>query len=387
MRIALTHDLPAGGGYRYLIETTVRSACEHEYVLLTTGDDDEVDPRLRAAVKAVEVVPNTRAPGKGRIQPLAALWHNQRATADMIDHGDFDLAVLHPSQTTQAPLALRAIRTTPTVYVAQEVRRRTYEHGYQPWVEVGHPVQRGARRIARAPVEQLLRRADRRAVAAATTLVANSSFSVETIERAYGRTALLCHPGADLDRFPLSSAPRSGVLSVGALDPTKGHDLVVDALALLPPDTRPDLTIVYERHDPRFTELLSTRAGAAGVRLTLERGLSDADLAARYGSVAATVCAARLEPFGLTVLESFASGTPVVAVREGGFCETVTPGRNGELVDRDPDALAAGIARVLSSSSRMDPGTIRASLLPYWTWDRTVDDLHRIYARTAGAGR
>lgn len=383
MRIALTHDLPPGGAYRYLIETTVRSAREHEYVLFVTGDASAVDPRLAAAVRHVESVGGP-APGSGRVRQLRALRRNQRAIGVAIERGGFDLAVLHPSQTTQAPLALLAIDSTPSAYVAQEARRRTYERGYQPWLDAGSPARQAVRRVGRAPLEALLGQLDRRAVHAATAIVANSSFSIEALERAYGRSAYLCHPGADLDQFQPGAAPRAGVLSVGALDPTKGHDLVVEALGLLPDDLRPQLTIVYEREDPRFAALLAEQADRAGVIMKLERGLSEADLAVRYSLAVATICAARLEPFGLTVLESIASGTPVVAVREGGFRETVQPGRNGELVDRDAGALSTGIAHVLSRSADLDPAAVRATLLPYWTWDRTVDDLHQIFARTAG---
>ena len=384
MRIALTHDLPPGGAYRYLVETTVRSAREHDYVLFITGDPAAVDPRLGAAVRRIQSVGAAPAPGSGRVRRLTALARNQRAIAEAIEHEHFDLAVLHPSQTTQAPLALLGLSATPSVYIAQEVRRRTYERGYQPWIDGGSPARRAVRRAARAPVERLLGSADRRAVAAATAIVANSSFTIESIERAYGRTASRCHPGADLDRFQPGSAPRSGVLSVGALDPTKGHDLVVEALGLIPDGMRPQLTIVYEREDPRFAELLIEQADRTGVCMKLERGLSDADLAARYASAVATVCAAQLEPFGLTVLESVAAGTPVVAVREGGFRETVVPGRNGELVERNARAVAAGIQNLLSRTPPLDPSAVRATLLPYWTWDRTVDDLHQVFARTAG---
>ena len=45
-----------------------------------------------------------------------------------------------------------------------------------------------------------------------------------------------------------------------------------------------------------------------------------------------------LEPFGLAAIEAMASGTPVVAVREAGPCETVVDGETGFLCERDPDA-------------------------------------------------
>jgi glycosyltransferase involved in cell wall biosynthesis len=384
MRIALTHDMPPGGGYRHMVETTVRSATQHEYVLFTTEPVDRIDPRLAGAVAAVETV-EAPDPDDARIEQLHAHWRSQRRIAEAIEAERFDLAVLHPSQVTQAPLALTGLRTTPTVYIAHEVRRRSYERGYQPWIDGGNRAVRVLRRTARAPIDRVLRRADRRAVAAAEVMVANSSYTVDAIGRAYGRAAVCCHPGADLDRFSVGDAPRAGVLSVGALDPTKGHDLVVEALGRLPAERRPALTIVFERHDPRFERQLVAAADRRGVDLTLERGISDTRLAALYRSTAVTACASRGEPFGLTVLESIASGTPVVAVREGGFRESVVPGRNGELVDRDPAAFAHGLELVLSRAAALDPHAVRATLVPYWTWDRTVEDLHRVFVDTVAS--
>ena len=55
-----------------------------------------------------------------------------------------------------------------------------------------------------------------------------------------------------------------------------------------------------------------------------------------------------------------------------------------QLVDRNARAVAGGIQNLLSRTPPLDPSSVRATLLPYWTWDRTVDDLHQVFARTAG---
>ena len=76
-------------------------------------------------------------------------------------------------------------------------------------------------------------------------------------------------------------------------------------------------------------------------------------------------------------------GTPVLAVREGGYRETVLDGTNGILVDRDARSLADGIDRVLELAALSDPASIRKSLIPYWTWERCLDDLHGLLEETA----
>jgi glycosyltransferase involved in cell wall biosynthesis len=50
------------------------------------------------------------------------------------------------------------------------------------------------------------------------------------------------------------------------------------------------------------------------------------------------------EPFGLSVIEAFAAGTPVLAARAGAPAELVEEGRTGRLFEpSDPAALAAAV--------------------------------------------
>jgi glycosyltransferase involved in cell wall biosynthesis len=386
MRIALYHRLPAGGALRFARHAVASTNAEHSYVLFVAADE-RVDTVLAELVDEVRPVPSRASSGvvPGRAGELVRMVAGQRALARAIDDDRFDLALFHPSQVTQAPTAIAHVTSTPTLYFAQEPRRRSYERNYQPWVEA----RRGARRVvadrAKTAYERWITRLDRDAVAAARVVATNSSFSVESIVRAYGRDAVLCHLGVPVDDTPLPARAGSrSFLSVGGLDPTKGHDLVVEALGLIPSSLRPSLTVVGERVDPRFRARLEARASDLDVAVTIRTEVSDDELRACYTSATATVAAARLEPFGLTPLESIALGTPVVAVREGGFRETVTDGVNGVLVDRNPTALAAGMRRVCELADLIDPDTIRKSILPYWSWDRCMDDYRAVLAYAAG---
>src|SRR5215831_2829450 len=57
------------------------------------------------------------------------------------------------------------------------------------------------------------------------------------------------------------------------------------------------------------------------------------------------------EPFGLTMIESMACGTPVIAFRDGSVPEIITDGRNGFIVDSVEEAVEA-VARISSISRR-----------------------------------
>ena len=217
-----------------------------------------------------------------------------------------------------------------------------------------------------------LGRQDRVSVRHATTLLCDSNYMASVIAHTYGRLARVTYPGVDLSAFRLESGTRSDrALSVGALDPTKGHDLVVRALATLHPGERPGLDIVYERALDGYSTFLVALGRDLGVDVALHRGLTDAVLARMYGSALVTICAATLEPFGLTVLESTAVGTPVIAANEGGFRETVQQGRNGLLVERNPASLAAGI-RQIKHGALSDPAQVSLNAVA-WSWERTAD--------------
>jgi glycosyltransferase involved in cell wall biosynthesis len=60
--------------------------------------------------------------------------------------------------------------------------------------------------------------------------------------------------------------------------------------------------------------------------------VTEKELLDLYANCRGLICTAMDEDFGLTPLEAMASGKPVVAVDEGGFRETVTPG-TGMLVE------------------------------------------------------
>jgi glycosyltransferase involved in cell wall biosynthesis len=417
LRVALFHALPPGGAIRALYETVKRFPPEIE-VDLFAADVAPVDRRFAALTAGTShldlssVVASTKtyslpaavrlvAPHIGRFAAFVvggeAMRRVQKAMARDINAGGYDVAFLHACRfSLSVPIA--EWLQVPSVYYAQEARRVGYET--QP-----SPLGAGAKGLTslipmlRRPYEFVGRRRDRRAVGAVDRLLCNSRFSADMLSAAYGVDPVVCYLGVDAEAFPVlehanGSVEGSGngclrVLSVGALHPVKGHDLALRATARAAEvlaERLGELHIVYERQRAGYAEELADLASHLGVELHLHRGITDERLAELYGSASVTVCAARLEPFGLTSLESMSCGTPVVAVAQGGFRETVVDGVNGYLAERETASLAKGIVRVARGELSATPASLHAFVSDNWSWEsaaeRIADELRRQAAET-----
>jgi glycosyltransferase involved in cell wall biosynthesis len=89
------------------------------------------------------------------------------------------------------------------------------------------------------------------------------------------------------------------------------------------------------------------------------------------------------EPFGLSVVESMACGTPVIASRRGSMPELIRDGENGFLVD----SIEAAVESV-SRAGTLDRGRVRASVSQRFAVGRMVEDYLAVYHRVvSGSGQ
>jgi glycosyltransferase involved in cell wall biosynthesis len=107
---------------------------------------------------------------------------------------------------------------------------------------------------------------------------------------------------------------------------------------------------------------------AAGFPLLHEPGAGDAAVAAAYAACAFTVYPSRVEGFGLPVLESLAHGKPCVCAGRGALGETARGGGCLALDDPGPEALAAGLRRLLTDSSALAALAAAARARPIRRW-------------------
>ncbi len=85
------------------------------------------------------------------------------------------------------------------------------------------------------------------------------------------------------------------------------------------------------------------------------------------------------EPFGFSVVEAMACGTPVIAHRRGSMPEIVEPGVNGFLVAGIDEAIGA-----VDDAADLDRAGVRASVEERFAVDRMVDGYLAVYASILG---
>ena len=386
MRIAIVESLPPGGARRASFELGR---------FLTQRHTVDLYQLEHAAGRVFDLAPVVETVYRYPFRPLGGLLDRRlrqghtaprsyvifgplmrvhRRMAEDIRRRGYDAALAHTDPMTQSPYVLRWLGGVPSLYYCQDVLRVRQEQpalaAHRRRLSASRPPLGALRSLEDRLVLPRLSAVDLRNARAATAIAVNSVYSRERVWAAYARPARVCPLGVDAQRFAPSVEPRRfEVLSVGGPTAVKGHDLVIEALARLPEDRRPALRVVV----PARAEAtgLARLAAERGVTFRLEERLDEAQMAERYQRALATVCAARLEPFGLTALESMACATPVVAIEEAGYRESVLAGETGLLVDPEPGAIADGIATLAR-----DPSLARGMgergrqwILEQWRWE------------------
>ena len=178
--------------------------------------------------------------------------------------------------------------------------------------------------------------------------VAISQYVAGRIRRYYNRGASVVYPPVDTAFFrPSREPPGTYLLIVSALVPYKRLDLAIRACAL----AGAPLRIVGS--GPELARLRD----AAGPSVEFLGALSDEQVRAAYQGATAVLLPG-IEDFGIVPVEAQACGRPVVALAQGGACETVVDGSTGVLVAEPTDtAFAAAIDRV--RRGRFDAAAIR----------------------------
>jgi glycosyltransferase involved in cell wall biosynthesis len=170
-------------------------------------------------------------------------------------------------------------------------------------------------------------------------------------------------------RTTLGLPPRY-LLFVGAAQPRKGLDVLLDAHAVQP-ELAPLVLAGPAGWGPTLTT--SSRVRTVGY-------LDEADLRCVVAGAIALVLPSRGEGFGLPVLEAMAAGVPVVcsdlpALREvaGGLATLVPPG----------DAGALGTALAIADSAGHDPGgaAARRAHAARYTWQSCTEATMRAYRK------
>lgn len=195
---------------------------------------------------------------------------------------------------------------------------------------------------------------DRRAAATADRYVANSTHTRNMIRDAYGIDAEVLAPPHSIDpagpQTPVEGCEPGFHLTVSRLLSYKNVPQVVEAFRRMP-DER--LMVVGE--GPLRDELEAGRPPNVALLGTVD----DAELSWLYANATALV-AVSYEDLGLTPVEAALFGTPTLAIRYGGYLDTIVEGVNGLFMD-DPSPRSIRAAVEAFDGSALDEAEIRRS--------------------------
>ena len=214
-------------------------------------------------------------------------------------------------------------------------------------------------------------------------LVISDSTREDLQKRGFRREQIaVSYCGLDHERYRPGGekTPRPTIVFVGRLRRYKGVDFLLDAFAQVL-RTHPEAKLSVVGDGPHRSEL-QQHAARLGVGESIEfTGFVPFDeKVSRMQSAWVSALPSPKEGWGLTVVESNACGTPVVASRSPGLVDSVRDGETGLLVPHgDVKALADAIRRVLDDSELRDK--LRTGGLQWaktFTWDRASDEAWQV---------
>jgi glycosyltransferase involved in cell wall biosynthesis len=226
---------------------------------------------------------------------------------------------------------------------------------------------RGVTRAAFTWAAPRLRDWDKRTSGNVDVFIAISGFIADRIRRIYNRNSVVVYPPVDCSAFTIdANIPRGEhFLILSRLVDYKRVDVAVDAFSKLPYKLR------VAGSGPALDELKAK----AGSNVEFAGFVPEERLADEYRRARGVIVTA-LEDFGLVPVEAAACGTPSIALRAGGYLETVREGVSGTFFpEQTPDSLRVALERFLKMG--FDPIKVRETSLPFDTprFERQIIDL------------
>lgn len=221
----------------------------------------------------------------------------------------------------------------------------------------------------------------------AKNIIAISKSVEESIARMYPERKhkiRIIYNGVDLSRYTYrdnKEDDRFTILYVGRLFKKKGVDRLLKALSLLSIPYRcliigdgPEKENLYALSEK--LNLNSDKVEFCGVQRDISGWHNKADIFVHP--------AIWEEGFGITLIESMASGLPCIAFKKGAIPEIIDDGKNGFIVDKDtPEELAKVISKVynIKSSNPIEWENIRNRAVErskFFSIEKMVDSLDKM---------
>ena len=200
--------------------------------------------------------------------------------------------------------------------------------------------------------------------------------AISDADRAPGlRYAATIHHGIVLDEFPFDARGSEDLLFFGRIHPDKG---AAEAIAVAQATGR-RLHMAGIVQDAGYHDR-AVAPHVDGAAVVYDGPVGGERRTAMLGQAAALLHLINFdEPFGLSVIEAMACGTPVIAMNRGSMPELIDHGVTGFLVDSVDEAVAA-----VSRLGEIDRAACRAAVAERFTVERMADAYIALYRRILG---
>jgi glycosyltransferase involved in cell wall biosynthesis len=189
---------------------------------------------------------------------------------------------------------------------------------------------------AAKPMISHLRKMDRKQSENIDYYIAISEYVKSKIKKTYDRKSIVIYPPIEIGKYRFKKNKEDFYLIVSRLKGYKKVDIAVKAFNML----GKKLLIVGRGEDEK--KLL----GIAGKNIQFLGTVSERKLLDLYSRARSLIFTGK-EDFGLTPVEAQASGTPVIAYKEGGASETIIDGKTGFFFEmQEPEVLAVAVKRL-----------------------------------------
>jgi D-inositol-3-phosphate glycosyltransferase len=281
-----------------------------------------------------------------------------------------------------------------------------------PMVQMFHTLGHMKNKVAQSEAERESPQrisGEERILSEADCIVVSTPAEIRQIEQMYNvkpARVKIIPPGVDVNRFypiPVDEARQAiGVpanscmlLFVGRIEPLKGIDTLIRAIALMEKQLKanscPHYLVIIggdpnETQDHLSSEMqrLQSLSHTLGVDdLVIFLGKRNQDTLPYYYSAAEVVIVpSHYESFGMVALEAMACGIPVVASQVGGLAYLVKDGKTGFSVPNDdPQALATKLIQLIGDSAlRKRMGAQAAGYAKSYKWENIARKIATLYS-------
>lgn len=180
-------------------------------------------------------------------------------------------------------------------------------------------------------------------------IATNSLNTQRRIEKYFNRDSTVIYPPVDTSKFSFKEFGDFW-LSVNRLYAEKRVELQIEAFRRMPDEK---LIIVGGYVDGYgASEYESKLLSNLPENVSLLGSISEEKLLDLYSRCKGHITTAMNEDFGMTAIESMAAGKPVVAVKEGGYLESVVDGKTGVLTKPNTEDIIQAV-RIVSENPEM----------------------------------